>query len=389
MNQTKRDRFINILADSVAAKNLRHLTLLNKRDRTQELKKTIVRLVQLKAGERLSFTYRYPTNDITKNYPLTAALEIIGDLLEKNFTQAELATTESEWYLSYPDRGKTKLTEKSAIAPGTVNLSHDHKKKRAISEYSSYLTHLGVSNDNGKILKDKQAKYRQINKVIEIIDPIISKSALDNEYTVADMGSGKGYLTFALYDHLKNNLNHNPTVTGIEIRPDLVKKCNSIAEAVAYEQLHFTEGSIDSTAIENIDILIALHACNTATDDAIYKGIKAEAKIIICSPCCHKQIRKQMETTGALKNITQYGILKERQAELITDTIRALILKAHGYQTNVMEFISTEHTPKNLLIVGTRKTALTSPDSSIMQEIQEIKKLYGIKEHYLERLVRG
>lgn len=387
MNQSKKDKFVDILKDTIDSKSIRRLTLVNKRDRTHELKKAIVRLVKLKAGERLSFTYRYPTNDITKNYKIPKGLEIISDLMEKNFTQAELSATSSDWFLSYPDRGKTKLTEKSKSNNVEISHNHDHSKKRLISENGNYLQHLGITNAQGIILKDKQAKYRQINKFIEIINPIIKKSELSQKYSVVDMGSGKGYLTFALYDHLVNNLEHHPEVTGIELRSDLVKKCNSIADKVGFDMLRFTEGSIENTAVKNLDVLIALHACNTATDDAIYKGLKAEAKIIICSPCCHKQIRKQMQTTGALKNITQYGILKERQAEIITDTIRALILKAHGYQTNVMEFISTEHTPKNLLIVGVKNKTMADPDPEVIKEIKELKSLYGIEYHHLEKLL--
>ena len=387
MNQSKKDKFIELVRQHAEQETMGSLTLVNRRDGTQDIKKAIIRLVNLKAGKRLSFTYRYPTNDITKNYPIPAAIEIISELLEKNFTQAELFTSDKKWFLSYPTKGKTKLTDKSVQEYSAINLSHDKNKNRPISGNSAYLNLLGITNDDGKVLKDKQAKYRQINKFIEIIDPIISKAGMDQTYSVVDMGSGKGYLTFALYDHLKNNKNHEPRITGIEIREDLVNKCNAISDSVGFDKLQFKEGSIQNTSVDKMDVLIALHACNTATDDAIAKGILAGAKIIICSPCCHKQIRKQMDTSGPLKNITQYGILKERQAEILTDTIRALYLKAYGYQTNVMEFISTEHTPKNLLIVGTKKESASTPDKNVLSEITELKKMYGIEYHHLERLL--
>jgi len=173
-------------------------------------------------------------------------------------------------------------------------------------------------------------------------------------------------------------------MTGIELRPDLVSTCNDIAAQVGFDNLSFKEGSIETTPIDTPDILIALHACNTATDDAIAKGIHNKAKIIICSPCCHKQIRKQMAPTSAIQSISQFGILKERQAEIVTDTIRALILKAYGYKTNVMQFIATNHTPKNLLITAIKETSPAEPLQRYMDEIAGLKALFGVREHYLE-----
>jgi hypothetical protein len=202
------------------------------------------------------------------------------------------------------------------------------------------------------------------------------------------MGSGKGYLTFALYDYLTNTLGKKPVMTGVEFREDLVKSCNLIAEKSKFDQLNFIAGTIEEVELKGIDILIALHACDTATDDAIYRGITAGASLIVCAPCCHKQIRKEMNVTNELHSLVKFGILKERQAEIITDTIRALILEAYGYKTKVFEFISTEHTPKNVMIVG-RKTAGENPaKEKIFRDIAAIKASFGIKGHYLEGLFR-
>jgi len=201
------------------------------------------------------------------------------------------------------------------------------------------------------------------------------------------MGSGKGYLTFALYDFLTNNLKKSVNMTGVEFREDLVNVCNAIAEKANFNQLAFKKGTIADTNLEKIDILIALHACDTATDDAIYRGITSDASLIVCAPCCQKQIRKAMNVTNELSNITKFGILKERQAEIITDTLRAMIMEAYGYKTNVFEFISLEHTPKNVMIVG-KKNSKTKPDKKqILDNIAAIKKVYGIDKHYLETLL--
>ena len=200
------------------------------------------------------------------------------------------------------------------------------------------------------------------------------------------MGSGKGYLTFALYDYLQTK-NKEIKVTGIELREDLVLKCNTIAEQSLYTGLHFTKGSIQQTDLPFVDMLIALHACDTATDDAIAKGIKANATFIICAPCCHKQIRRQMAPTNALQYITKHGILMERQAEMVTDTIRALMLEAHGYKTKVFDFIEEEDTPKNVLIVGTKSNFSQKIFDENILKIKELKTLFGIKEHYLETII--
>lgn len=385
-NQTIKNQFLEILELSINDNTFVSLVLINKKNGESDIKKLAIRPVVLKKGLMLSFVSRFSTNDITKNYTIDIGIKNIAELFEDTFAQGELSTVEADFYFAYPEKGRSKLKKnerKETLAPKT---SHDHQKSRLIDQRQNYLFALGVTNEKGNILKDKHAKYRQINKFIEIINPIIDKSGLDKKVNVVDMGSGKGYLSFALYDHLKNNLDYIPHMTGIELRPDLVSTCNNIAVNAGFENLSFKEGSIETTPIDNPDILIALHACNTATDDAIAKGIHAKAKMIICSPCCHKQIRKQMAPATEINSISQFGILKERQAEIVTDTIRALILKAYGYKTNVMEFISTDHTPKNLLITAIKETDPSEPLQNYIEEIADLKKLFGITAHHLEKL---
>ena len=202
---------------------------------------------------------------------------------------------------------------------------------------------------------------------------------------IVDMGSGKGYLTFALYDYLVNILNLQAKVTGVEIRENLIEICNEIAQNSKFENLHFEQGFIQGYELPKTDILIALHACDTATDEAIAKGIKADAQLIVCAPCCHKQIRKQIKDDSLLEPILNFGILKERQAEIVTDTIRALILESNGYKTKVFEFISMDHTGKNVMIVGQKRREAV--DAKIyLDKVEELKKQFGIEFHYLEKL---
>ena len=219
------------------------------------------------------------------------------------------------------------VTQKSPSITETPAHSHDKIKIRPVTlENNLYLHELGITTADWKVKKDMHDKYRQINKYIEIIDGIISSVKLPPSFQIVDMGSGKGYLTFALYDYLVNTKKINPEILGIELRKELVQKCNAIAKKAGFEKLTFQTGSIENANLPPTDMLIGLHACDTATDEAIFRGIQSNTKIIICAPCCHKQVRKQMNPTDDLKLISQYGILKERQAEILTDAIRALIL---------------------------------------------------------------
>ena len=201
------------------------------------------------------------------------------------------------------------------------------------------------------------------------------------------MGAGKGYLTFALYDYLSNKLNRQVVMTGVESRRELVTLSNAIAVKAGFSGLTFIKGTIGETALEKIDVLIALHACDTATDDAIARGITSGASLIVTAPCCHKQIRKKIHVENELKAILKHGILLDRQAEILTDAIRALILEANGYSTKVFEFISTEHTPKNLMIVGKKTSGKKAGREKIFQQIQSVKELFGIKTHHLEYIL--
>ena len=382
-NQTIKNQFLQELDASIKNQTFISLLMMNQKDGVGEISKIFVRLVLLKRGLMLSFVGRISNNDSTKNYTIDIGLKKIDELLENTFAQCELATTEAEYYLAYPEKGKGKLKKKTRKEQSELTANNSVKNSNIKSD-KNYLVALGVIDENGKVIK--RDKYRQINKFINVIDPILHKSGLHENIRVVDMGSGKGYLSFALFDHLQRTLKYKPHLTGIELRADLVSLCNDLAARAGFDDLVFKQGSIETTPIEKPDILIALHACNTATDDAIAKGIHADAKLIICSPCCHKQVRKQMMPDTEISSIVQYGILKERQAEIVTDTIRALILKAYGYKTNVMEFISTDHTPKNLLIVAVKEENVVEPNQSYLEEIAALKKLFGITTHHLERL---
>ncbi len=373
----------------VAAENttLLKITIGNKKDKIAVLKNVFIKPVLIKEKYLLSFVYRNVTNDIIKNFDIPESVKQIKDLLEESFFNADVYTTADTIYYTATKDGKEKIvTKKNEVSITTPALTHDKQKKRLIQTNSFYLKELGLTNAEGKLKKEMQHKFKQINRYVEIIEGILKDTTIGNNFSVVDMGSGKGYLTFALYDYLQSK-NPEVKVTGIELREELVEKCNGIAEESKYKGLHFIKGSIQQTELNLVDMLIALHACDTATDDAIAKGIKAKATFIICAPCCHKQIRKQMSPINALQLITKHGILMERQAEMVTDTIRALMLEAHGYKTKVFDFIEEEDTPKNVLIVGTKSNFSQKGYDENLFKIKELKALFGIKQHYIETVI--
>jgi len=388
MINTQTKIFFDKLKNIVDNKELIKLILANKRDKTSDLKSIIITTVELKKGYCLNFVYRHNTNDITKNFEISEGMEMILKALDNDFYNADMFANNVNCSLIIQPNGKVQFKTNEPTLQALTTFSHDRVKERLIEPNENiYLRELGITNANWEVRREMSDKYLQINKYIELLAPHLIELSLPDNYHVVDMGSGKGYLTFALYDYLTNNLKNKVQMTGVEYREDLVTICNDIAQKSNFENLNFIEGTIEKTVLDHIDILIALHACDTATDDAIYRGIKSNASLIVCAPCCHKQIRKEFNVTNELSQVMKFGILKERQAEIITDSIRALILEAFGYKTNVFEFIPLEHTPKNVMIVG-RKVQKENPDKQkILNEIAAIKQIYGIKKHYLETLL--
>ena len=374
------DEFQSAIAASLRDATFVKLTLGAYKGPEEQLKNILVRRIQIKREEKLSFTYRYKTRDIVKNYSHAEGLERIRAALTDGFQVATLLTTAFDLVLD-----KKSLQKKAASQVEPVSISHDRDKKRLIgTENKAWLHALNITDAQGAVFKNAQDKYRQINRYVEILSSLIQTIAPQRLQKIVDMGSGKGYLTFALYDYLLG-IGLAPEVVGVEYRADLVDLCNRIAAEAQFENLHFAQGSIADYDCAAANILIALHACDTATDDAIYKGITAGAELIVVAPCCHKQIRREIERAKVdndLGFLLKHGIFVERQAEMVTDALRALILEYCGYSTKVFEFISDAHTPKNVLIVGRKTSAPRDP--ALLQKIKAAKAYFGIASHHLE-----
>ncbi len=388
MNEPKNIRgFLESFESCFSDGSFIKLTLGKKASKVSTLNNVYFRPVLIKNEKLLSVVFRHQTSDITKNLSLAEGLIFLNENLGMAFLTASLFTSKEDIQVLFNKKREARIFSGKPSLAALQEFDHDKMKRRLIkTEGSIYLHKLGLTGSDGKIIPSMNDKFRQIDKYIEIVDSNLKENMPDKPFTIADMGSGKGYLTFALYDHLKNNLKMEVNITGVEMRQNLVDLCNRIARESGFDGLSFVQGNIGDYKIEKIDMLIALHACDTATDDAIFKGISADAGYIICAPCCHKQIRKEMNPENEMKPILKHGIFMERQAEMLTDGLRALILEKHGYQTKAFEFISTNHTPKNVMIVG-RKSQVKPDVSKISEQIHQIKKAFGIEKHYLEELM--
>jgi len=339
-----------------------------------------IRPVKLQRDTRFQVTYKTSLQDQVENFDMDTLKVNLHLWLVQNFFFADVKTNKEDLRLMQSKKGKVTITRKKANNK-FKDKAHDRKKSRIIPPDAPFLVTLGLSSKSGNVHNHGQRKYKQINRYVELMNDLIKDKSVNH---IVDMGSGKGYLTFALYEYLHKE-NPSLKIEGIEIRKDLVDKCNETAKASGYKGLTFRQGSIDEVKIDKADMIIALHACDIATDMAIATGVKANAKYIAVAPCCHKQVRKEMKKTNTvLSPLLEHGIFKERQAEMVTDTVRALLLEAEGYQTKVFEFIDTEHTPKNVMITAEYRGKKIP---SALKKVATLKAEFGVNSHYLETLL--
>ena len=389
------ERFFEKLENSLKEGTIIKMTLSKPVIKNNELRNVYIKPILLKNNKMCQFVFRYERRDETKNFDAAQTMGQVRSLVPEVFQNVSLFTLTEDVTLLVSKKGKPTFMCKPVKEQRTQDLSHDHEKQRLIDPSKPWWYLLGLTTREGKVMADMQHKFKQICKYVEIVDGVMRQTKFDDEIHIADMGAGKGYLTFALYEYLTSHYDKKIVMEGVEIRPELVQKINDIIRdcgidtrrdaihRVSVEStIRFVHNSIADYKPSNLDVLIALHACDTATDDAILKGIRNNAKLIICAPCCHKQIRREMEKSGKTDTMTRFGIFLERQAVMITDAVRALVLEYCGYKTQVMEFIEIDNTPKNVLLVG-RKSDKPVDKESIAKQIKDLLDQYGIGEHYL------
>lgn len=317
-----------------------------------QLRVTLRPLV-IKGEERVQAAEEFPTKILHKNLTWNEVPALFGHLLEKSFREAHLFTQDTEYHILKKKDGQWKLVKKLAKRLPVIS-PHNRPKQYLIDPKSPFWQKLGVSGKNGEIKASMHSKFRQVERFLEIANDLLKKLPKVDVLRVVDFGCGKSYLTFALAEFLRLK-EQSFEILGIDLKEDVVKNLNQIAKDLAYTSLKFIAGSIQEYEMEGrIDLVISLHACDTATDALLAKAIHCEAKGILSVPCCQHELFQQIQQP-LLEPLLKYGILKERFAALVTDASRAGLLEKSGYQAQILEFIDTEHTPKNLLIRAVRR----------------------------------
>ena len=343
--------------------NLVDIVISNSSDSGQ-MKKVKVRPVHVKEQVKFQVTSYQGTKVFHKNYDrdsFIALLEkfITGYQIEEQadavvkFKQIVIRTTKEQVTALFSKKGK--MTLKAAKLKQELpkpRIEHNRVKRYILAEGLAvpFLVDLGVMTKEGKIVQSKYDKYRQINRFLEFVEDIVEELPKDKELTILDFGCGKSYLTFALYYYFKNLKGYDINIIGLDLKDDVIRTCNALAKKYQYDKLKFLHGNIaDYEELEKVDMVVTLHACDTATDFALHKAIEWNAKVILSVPCCQHEINQQIKCKE-LDTVLRYGLLKERISALLTDGLRAELLECHGYKTQILEFIDMEHTPKNILI---------------------------------------
>ena len=311
------------------------------------------------------------------NYERQELIEYIGELMEERFMQLQWEGQYEDGLVLVSKKGHlTTKVKRHACKKEQAALEHNRRKKYLLAEGTAvpFLVDLGVMTPQGKIVSTKYDKFRQINRFLEFIEDILPRLDRGRELTILDFGCGKSYLTFAMYYYLRQLRHFDVRIIGLDLKEDVIQHCNELAQSYGYEKLKFYTGDIASyEGVRQVDMVVTLHACDTATDYALAKAVYWGAKVILSVPCCQHELNGQIRNE-MLSPVLSYGILKERMAALITDGLRAQLLEGVGYETQILEFVDMEHTPKNILI---RAVKAPIPQSVKEQAAEEIRRLCG------------
>lgn len=342
-----------------------------------------IKPVLIKGEIKIQFAYNYKSKVIHQNLSQREAVENIIEILN-NFRQGIFFTKDADYQILISKKGKIKILKKNPTKLG-IDLSHNRKKEYIIEEEipCDFLIRLGVMNKDGKVLAKRYDKFRQINRFLEMVEDIIPNLEKDKTINIIDFGCGKSYLTFALYYYLVNILNMDVSIVGLDLKEDVIEFCNEVAEDLDYNKLKFIHGDIvDFKEAKDVDMVVTLHACDTATDAALIQAINWDAKIILSVPCCQHEFYNKIQNP-VLEPMLKHGIIKEKLASLVTDSLRANVLEIQGYEVQLLEFIDMEHTPKNILIRGVKIEKKDNTEA--IENYKKFKEFWGLEDIYMEK----
>ncbi|QCR34024.1 SAM-dependent methyltransferase [Lysinibacillus sp. SGAir0095] len=335
----------------INSKELINATISQPRQKSNDLKRVKLKPIELKGVYHIQIEYQYERILKHENILLEKFSDSF-DILLPQFRQIHAQFQHQNIQIQLSKKNKVLWKTEKVNDKKEINLSHNRKKQYLLDDSTPYpfLIRLGVQTEEGKVKKQKYDKFRQINRFVEFIHDSLEHLPKNRQIRILDFGSGKSYLTFALYHYLKVEKELDIRVTGLDLKKEVIEECNQIARDLNYDQLEFLVGDINDYNDENsVDMIVTLHACDVATDMALARAVKWGAKVILSVPCCQHELNRQLHSP-ALEIMTQHGLIRERFASLATDSIRAELLTLVGYDTQVLEFIDIEHTPKNILI---------------------------------------
>ncbi len=386
---------IELLNKIILKEEIIYGTLSNLRNKNNNsFNKVDIKPVLIKDEIKIQLTYNYKTKVIHDNLEPNKSIEKIEELLTESFRQGVFFTGEADYQILISKKGKASILKKKPTKT-EMNLSHNRKKEYIIEDGKpcDFLIRLGVMNKKGKVISKRYDKFRQINRFLEMVADVMPSIKKDKTINIIDFGCGKSYLTFALYYYLVSILNLDVNIIGLDLKEDVIKFCNEVALDLNYEKLKFVHGDIkDFEGSKDVDMVVTLHACDTATDAALAKAVNWDAKVILSVPCCQHEFYDKIENP-VLEPMLKHGIIKEKLSSLVTDSLRANVLEILDYEVQLLEFIDMEHTPKNILIRAIKikeKDNKEAIDSYIrFKEFWQLKDLYIEKEleHILDEKI--
>lgn len=367
---------LKILLQEILNKDLQQIILSNSRH-PEQVQKAKIRPVLIRGELVFQETAYRGTQVFHENFTAEQMTDRICLALAEQFRQGEFTAKSLQATALVSKKGKLTLKVKNNTSPEQEDLqalSHNRTKHYILEEGKpvDFLVGLGVQTPDGRVTKARFDKFRQINRYLEFIEDVIDELPTDRTIRIIDFGCGKSYLTFAMYYYLHELQHRDIQVTGLDLKTDVIKHCNELAEKLGYDRLKFERGDISTYEGTDVaDMVVTLHACDLATDYALDKAVKWGASVILAVPCCQHELNRQIKC-DSLKPVLKYGIIKERIAALLTDALRANLLEQQGYETQILEFIDMEHTPKNLLIRAVKKNGMRPQSGSGISKKNDI-----------------